>query len=77
MSGPASNGRRTQVNRRIGEAVKPREGPSPGALRFVEKAATWKFVPSRYYSKVSHDKPGRNELCNCGSGKKYKNCCGR
>ena len=20
---------------------------------------------------------GRNELCPCGSGKKYKNCCGR
>lgn len=23
------------------------------------------------------DKHGRNELCSCGSGKKYKNCCGR
>ena len=22
-------------------------------------------------------KPGRNDLCPCGSGKKYKNCCGR
>ena len=22
-------------------------------------------------------KPGRNELCHCGSGKKYKRCCGR
>lgn len=22
-------------------------------------------------------KPGRNDLCSCGSGKKYKNCCGR
>lgn len=21
-------------------------------------------------------KPGRNEPCSCGSGKKYKNCCG-
>lgn len=20
---------------------------------------------------------GRNELCPCGSGKKYKNCCGK
>lgn len=20
---------------------------------------------------------GRNEKCNCGSGKKYKNCCGK
>lgn len=23
------------------------------------------------------DKPGRNNLCPCGSGKKYKNCCGQ
>ena len=22
-------------------------------------------------------KPGRNELCPCGSGKKYKQCCGK
>jgi len=21
--------------------------------------------------------PGRNDLCPCGSGKKYKNCCGK
>ena len=23
------------------------------------------------------DKPGRNELCSCGSGKKFKKCCGK
>jgi len=23
----------------------------------------------------SPDKPGRNDPCPCGSGKKYKNCC--
>ena len=30
-------------------------------------------------SKTVHveKKPGRNEPCPCGSGKKYKNCCGR
>lgn len=26
---------------------------------------------------VAEDKVGRNELCHCGSGKKYKKCCGR
>lgn len=26
---------------------------------------------------VSDKKPGRNDPCPCGSGKKYKNCCGR
>ena len=25
----------------------------------------------------STNKPGRNELCLCGSGKKYKKCCGK
>lgn len=26
---------------------------------------------------VNKDKVGRNDLCTCGSGKKYKNCCGK
>jgi len=26
---------------------------------------------------VAEKKPGRNDLCACGSGKKYKNCCGQ
>ena len=28
-------------------------------------------------TKVSEKKPGRNEPCPCGSGKKYKKCCGK
>ena len=27
--------------------------------------------------KKNKEKIGRNDLCSCGSGKKYKNCCGR
>jgi uncharacterized protein len=33
----------------------------------------------RYYQqspKITNVKPGRNEPCPCGSGKKYKKCCG-
>jgi SWIM/SEC-C metal-binding protein len=26
---------------------------------------------------IAEKKVGRNEPCSCGSGKKYKNCCGR
>ncbi len=26
---------------------------------------------------VKGDEPGRNDLCPCGSGKKYKKCCGK
>ncbi len=29
------------------------------------------------YSKIKKDKIGRNDLCPCGSGKKYKKCCGK
>ena len=29
------------------------------------------------FKKVSNKKVGRNEPCPCGSGKKYKHCCGR
>ena len=25
----------------------------------------------------TENKPGRNDLCPCGSGKKYKHCCGK
>ena len=26
---------------------------------------------------VAEDEPGRNDPCPCGSGSKYKKCCGR
>ena len=28
-------------------------------------------------TKIAEKKIGRNELCPCGSGKKYKKCCGK
>jgi SWIM/SEC-C metal-binding protein len=28
-------------------------------------------------TKISDKKPGRNEPCPCGSGNKYKKCCGK
>lgn len=28
-------------------------------------------------SKISKEKVGRNDVCPCGSGKKYKLCCGK
>ncbi len=36
---------------------------------------TKKFRVSKIY--VNENKVGRNDPCPCGSGKKYKNCCGR
>lgn len=40
----------------------------------------WKYVAGKTITttvKREGRKIGRNELCPCGSGKKYKNCCGR
>jgi len=35
------------------------------------------FLPDLYKTTVVSDKNiGRNEPCPCGSGKKYKKCCG-
>lgn len=33
--------------------------------------------PVKKEPRKAADKTGRNELCKCGSGKKYKNCCGK
>jgi hypothetical protein len=36
-----------------------------------------RFLPDRNkINFIAEKKPGRNELCSCGSGKKYKKCCG-
>lgn len=34
----------------------------------------WFFISSRNKKKIKSKKPGRNEPCWCGSGKKYKKC---
>ena len=41
-------------------------------------AATWRpnAVPAPTLEPVRSAKVGRNDLCPCGSGKKYKKCCG-
>jgi SEC-C motif domain protein len=46
---------------------------------FRKEAGTWTFVDGRMVNKpFRRDQPkiGRNDPCLCGSGKKYKKCCG-
>lgn len=48
-------------------------------FRYDESDARWYFVePDARKSApiVNEAKPGRNDPCPCGSGKKYKKCCG-
>lgn len=37
----------------------------------------WKASMLKDLKRVEQKKPGRNDPCPCGSGKKYKRCCGR
>jgi SEC-C motif domain protein len=43
---------------------------------FEREGDEWRFVSGGAIPAVSQ-KIGRNEPCPCGSGKKYKKCCGR
>ncbi|MDA3809909.1 MAG: YchJ family protein [Spirochaetaceae bacterium] len=45
---------------------------------FVKKKGKWYFHDSRMINEpvVNENKVGRNDPCPCGSGKKYKKCCG-
>jgi len=54
-----------------GRAAKPGQGAQGRAAGSALEMAGPKQQPA-----VSN-KIGRNDLCPCGSGKKYKKCCGR
>ena len=36
----------------------------------------WRGIGPRVQQVIREDTPGRNDPCSCGSGKKYKKCCG-
>ena len=37
----------------------------------------WRHIGPRVQQVIKGDTPGRNDPCSCGSGLKYKKCCGR
>jgi preprotein translocase subunit SecA len=43
----------------------------------LENVTTNKERESKKEPTIKKDKPGRNDPCPCGSGKKYKKCCGK
>ncbi|MBO7605782.1 MAG: SEC-C domain-containing protein [Elusimicrobiaceae bacterium] len=52
---------------------------SPSAMRKWAKANQKKIREQEYGTVkpiVKNKEPGRNDPCPCGSGKKYKKCCG-
>ena len=44
--------------------------------RFARRSATMHGFAGRIVAAPPKPKVGRNELCSCGSGKKFKKCCG-
>lgn len=44
--------------------------------RFVREAGRWLYVDGEIRPQPEGHKIGRNAPCPCGSGKKYKRCCG-
>jgi SEC-C motif-containing protein len=44
--------------------------------RFVREEGRWFYLDGEILSPHQEQKPGRNAPCPCGSGKKYKRCCG-
>ena len=43
---------------------------------FIREQGTWYYVDGIMQDSSSSAKPSRNKSCPCGSGKKYKRCCG-
>jgi preprotein translocase subunit SecA len=62
------------------EALRQRRAPRRSALNFTgpNQGAAAAGEEAGKVKTVTRDQPkvGRNELCPCGSGKKYKKCCG-
>lgn len=57
--------------------IKDQPGGLDEASEFVKEEGRWFYVDGTAIQPVRSDKQGRNEPCACGSGKKYKKCCGR
>lgn len=43
---------------------------------FVIEQGQWKYISGEIHKNSGVIKPQRNEACICGSGKKFKRCCG-
>lgn len=48
----------------------------PDEAEHPDLAAMWREMQELHSASASTMRPGRNEPCPCGSGEKYKRCCG-
>jgi SEC-C motif-containing protein len=59
--------------------VKDNAGGLDESSEFIKENGRWYYVDGATIKpqKTAHLKVGRNDPCPCGSGKKYKKCCGK
>jgi len=57
--------------------VRVEKKQTPPVSTPMAKAAVNRNAPTKTTPRVAGQKVGRNDLCPCGSGKKYKHCCGK
>ena len=60
-----------QAHPEIAKFEKPQETPAEEVAQIFSPKTKSISIAS------THPKAGRNDSCPCGSGKKYKKCCGR
>ena len=53
-----------------------RKGCLHETSRFVKENGRWYYLDGDIHAAPAAGKAGRNDPCPCGSGKKYKKCCG-
>jgi preprotein translocase subunit SecA len=58
-------------------SIVKKEAPPPPPSPMAQVASRGTASPRKQPAKVAGKKVGRNDPCPCGSGKKYKHCCGR
>jgi len=54
-----------------------RSGAIHETSRFVREDGRWYYVDGQLHELPPQSKVSRNAPCPCGSGKKFKRCCGR
>ena len=65
---------RIEVNRPM---VRPIEEPKPAVDTAQLQTNAAESTAAPHTAPKAAKTPGRNDPCPCGSGKKYKNCCGK
>lgn len=66
-----------EMNKGVHNNLQYQQSNNPGLVGQNTNATRTNKEPEKQQPIVKADEPGRNDPCPCGSGKKYKRCCGR